>query len=120
MYVKSIFCIINMSEGNYPAYFLMHCSYCCRLSGLIVDVFGEIGVVASSAAWVEKYKPEIESCISRIDGINHIKWRPSVDILKEEGMDTSHFKDSHPSTCPERTKVRNSSEIACHKEILSA
>nr|GEZ63722.1 S-adenosyl-L-methionine-dependent methyltransferases superfamily protein [Tanacetum cinerariifolium] len=27
-----------------------------RLSGLIVDVFGDLAVVASSAAWVEKYK----------------------------------------------------------------
>ncbi|KAL5811531.1 hypothetical protein ACOSQ4_028099 [Xanthoceras sorbifolium] len=76
-----------------------------RLSGLIVDVFGEMGVIASSAAWVEKYKPEIEACISRIDDINHIKWRSSVDILKEEGIDTSHLKEMHPSTCPERTKV---------------
>ncbi|KAK4839060.1 hypothetical protein QYF36_018768 [Acer negundo] len=76
-----------------------------RLSGLIVDVFGEIGVIASSAAWVEKYKPEIEACISRIDDINHIKWRPSVEILKEEGMETTNLKEMHPSTCPERTKV---------------
>uniref|UniRef100_A0A0R0IWN2 PUA domain-containing protein n=3 Tax=Glycine max TaxID=3847 RepID=A0A0R0IWN2_SOYBN len=31
-----------------------------RLSGLIIDVFGGVAVVASSAAWVEKYKSEIE------------------------------------------------------------
>ncbi|GKF38612.1 S-adenosyl-L-methionine-dependent methyltransferases superfamily protein, partial [Tanacetum coccineum] len=30
-----------------------------RLSGLIVDVFGDLAVVASSAAWVEKYKEYI-------------------------------------------------------------
>ncbi|KAJ4705761.1 Ribosomal RNA large subunit methyltransferase I [Melia azedarach] len=76
-----------------------------RLSGLIVDVFGESAVIASSAAWVEKYKSDIQACISRIDDINHIKWRPSVEILKEEGMDVSDLKEMHPSTCPERTKV---------------
>lgn len=76
-----------------------------RLSGLIVDVFGDIAVIASSAAWVEKYKQEIEACISRIDEINHINWRPSVEILKEEGMNLSDLKEMHPSACPERTKV---------------
>ncbi|GAV70223.1 LOW QUALITY PROTEIN: IMPDH domain-containing protein/Methyltrans_SAM domain-containing protein, partial [Cephalotus follicularis] len=76
-----------------------------RLSGLIVDVFGDIAVIASSAAWVEKYRPEVEACISRIDEINHINWRPSVEILKEEGVDVSNMKDKHPSTCPERIKV---------------
>ncbi|KAH7536668.1 hypothetical protein FEM48_Zijuj03G0008900 [Ziziphus jujuba var. spinosa] len=76
-----------------------------RLSGLIVDIFGDIAVVASSAAWVEKYKPEIEACITRKGEINHINWRPSVEILKEEGLDVSNLKEMHSSTCPERTKV---------------
>ncbi|XVE74256.1 hypothetical protein DITRI_Ditri12bG0002200 [Diplodiscus trichospermus] len=76
-----------------------------RLSGLIVDVFGDLAVVASSAAWVEKYKSQVKACISSIDEINHIHWRPSVEILKEEGMDASDLKELHPSTCPQRTKV---------------
>lgn len=76
-----------------------------RLSGLIVDVFGDMAVIASSAAWVEKYKPEIEACISRIGEINHINWRPSMEILKEEGLDVSNLKDLDSSTCPARTKV---------------
>ncbi|KAL4369661.1 hypothetical protein GQ457_05G009560 [Hibiscus cannabinus] len=76
-----------------------------RLSGLIVDVFGDLAVVASSAAWVEKYKSQVEACISSIDEINHIHWRPSVEILKEEGMDAADLKELHPSTCPQRTKV---------------
>ncbi|CAK7326042.1 unnamed protein product [Dovyalis caffra] len=74
-----------------------------RLSGLIVDVFGDSAVIASSAAWVENYKPEVEAFIDRIDGINHINWRPSVDILKEEGLDVSDMKEEH--TCPKRIKV---------------
>ncbi|KAA0054694.1 ribosomal RNA large subunit methyltransferase I isoform X1 [Cucumis melo var. makuwa] len=77
-----------------------------RLSGLIIDVFGDLAVVASSAAWVEKYKAEIEDCVRGIEEINHVKWRPSVDILKEEGIDVSELKETSPSTCPERTKVK--------------
>ncbi|EEF45977.1 RNA binding protein, putative [Ricinus communis] len=76
-----------------------------RLSGLIVDVFGDLAVIASSAAWVEKYKPEVEACISRMDEINYISWRPSVEILKEEGINVSDLKEMHPSICHERTKV---------------
>lgn len=70
-----------------------------RLSGLIVDIFGDVAVVASSAAWVEKYRPAIEDCISKLDGINHIIWRPSVEILKEEGMDPSNLKEA-PAVAP--------------------
>lgn len=69
-----------------------------RLSGLIVDVFGDVAVVASSAAWVEKYKLEIEACINKVDGISHINWRPSIDILKEEGLDCLELK--HTSAAP--------------------
>lgn len=76
-----------------------------RLSGLIVDIFGNFAVVASSAAWVEKYRPEIECYISRINGIDHIKWRPSVDILKEEGLDVSDPKDSNQTPFSEKVKV---------------
>ncbi|PKI62820.1 hypothetical protein CRG98_016771 [Punica granatum] len=76
-----------------------------RLSGLIVDVFGDIAVVASSAAWVEKYKPDIEFCLRKIDGISHINWRPSVEILKEEGLEVSNFGETDSAACPKRTKV---------------
>ncbi|KAL5978779.1 hypothetical protein ACLOJK_029896 [Asimina triloba] len=76
-----------------------------RLSGLIVDIFGNFAVVASSAAWVEKYRSEIEFHISRVDKINCIKWRPSVDILKEEGLDLSEQNDSS-SVPSESVKVK--------------
>lgn len=76
-----------------------------RLSGLIIDVFGGVAVVASSAAWVEKYKSEIEACIKKINYINHVNWRPSVDILKEDGVNESDLNKMHSSTCPERTKI---------------
>ncbi|TYI17848.1 hypothetical protein ES332_A07G052000v1 [Gossypium tomentosum] len=90
---------LNISFANWML--LLH----CRLSGLIVDVFGDLAVVASSAAWVETYKSKVKACISSIDEINHIHWRPSVEILKEEGMDAADLKELHPSTCPQRTKV---------------
>ncbi|XP_058072249.1 uncharacterized protein LOC131221122 isoform X2 [Magnolia sinica] len=76
-----------------------------RLSGLIVDVFGNLAVVASSAAWVEKYKSEIEFHISRVNEINHIKWRPSVDILKEEGLNLSDQRESSSVPSSETVKV---------------
>ncbi|KAK4439536.1 Ribosomal RNA large subunit methyltransferase I [Sesamum alatum] len=76
-----------------------------RLSGLIVDIFGDEAVVASSAAWVEKYKQQIKDCISRINNIKHITWRPSIDILKEEGMDISDSEDVDSSNSPRIAKV---------------
>ncbi|XP_010534774.1 PREDICTED: uncharacterized protein LOC104810275 isoform X2 [Tarenaya hassleriana] len=76
-----------------------------RLSGLIIDVFGDIAVVASSAAWLEKYRNEVENCVKRIKGINHLNWRPSLDILKEDGFDTSSLKQVQLSALPQRTKV---------------
>ncbi|KAL8159882.1 hypothetical protein V2J09_001419 [Rumex salicifolius] len=77
-----------------------------RLSGLIVDIFGDVAVVASSAAWVEKYRPAIEACITKLEGINHISWRPSVDILKEEGLDLSNLKESLASASLDTVKVK--------------
>ncbi|XP_020575581.1 uncharacterized protein LOC110021439 [Phalaenopsis equestris] len=76
-----------------------------RLSGLIVDVFGDIAVVASSAAWVEKYRPEIESCVGRISGVTYINWRPSIDILKEEGLDVSNLMNFKSCSHVEKVEV---------------
>lgn len=72
---------------------------------MIIDIFADITAVASSAAWVEKYKSEIEACIRKINYINHINWRPSIDILKEDGVNVSDLKEVNSTTCPERTKV---------------
>ena len=77
----------------------------CRLSGLIVDIFGNVAVVASSAAWVEKYRAEIELYIRRINGIEHLRWRPSVDILKEEGLDILDESDPGISNISGTVKV---------------
>ncbi|XP_059666736.1 uncharacterized protein LOC132312395 isoform X2 [Cornus florida] len=95
---------LGLPSANTNAYRLVN-SEGDRLSGLIIDIFGDIAVIASSAAWVEKYKSQIKSCIHRLDGIRYISWRPSIEILKEEGLDLSDPKDIDPSTPLERTKV---------------
>ncbi|XP_063946479.1 uncharacterized protein LOC108214611 [Daucus carota subsp. sativus] len=76
-----------------------------RLSGLIIDIFGDVAVIASSAAWVEKYKPQIEGCIGRLDAITNICWRRSTEILKEEGIDLSNLVEVQPSASTESVKV---------------
>ncbi|XP_013585582.1 PREDICTED: ribosomal RNA large subunit methyltransferase I [Brassica oleracea var. oleracea] len=97
------------AENNTNAYRLVN-SEGDRLSGLIVDVFGDIAVVASSAAWLEKYRSHVEACLrSSIHGINHINWRPSLDVLKEDGFDISSLKQTQSSSSapplPERSMV---------------
>ncbi|KAL9146951.1 hypothetical protein ABFS82_13G143100 [Erythranthe guttata] len=77
-----------------------------RLSGLIVDIFGDEAVIASSAAWVEKYKQQIKACIGKIDNVSHITWRPSIDILKEEGLDLSDSGEIDLSNSPKKAKVK--------------
>ncbi|XP_024360632.1 uncharacterized protein [Physcomitrium patens] len=65
-----------------------------RLSGLIVDVLGEQVVVASSAAWVERHRSTIELAVGKAIKTSHVSWRPSVEILKEEGLQVSTSEDS--------------------------
>ncbi|XP_068634068.1 uncharacterized protein [Aristolochia californica] len=76
-----------------------------RLSGLIIDIFGNTAVIASSAAWVEKYKSEVEFNVSIHKAITQIKWRPSIDILKEEGLDVADARESNSSPYSESVKV---------------
>lgn len=76
-----------------------------RLSGLIVDIFKDVAVIASSAAWVEKYKQQIKVLISRLTNVNHISWRPSIEILKEEGLDLSGSTELNLSDAFDRVQV---------------
>lgn len=71
-----------------------------------MDIFGDVAVIASSAAWVEKYKQEIEFLVGRVGDVNYIKWRPSIDILKEEGLEITLQGNNNSSSCPGRVKVR--------------
>ncbi|THG07239.1 hypothetical protein TEA_006253 [Camellia sinensis var. sinensis] len=95
---------LGLPSANTNAYRLVN-SEGDRLSGLIIDIFGDLAVIASSAAWVEKYKPQIKACISGLDGINYISWRPSIEILKEEGLYISDSKEIYPPSPLERVKV---------------
>lgn len=69
-----------------------------RLSGLIADVLGDHIVVASSASWVEKYRPTIEGALITSTGLGSITWRPSLEMLKEEGHEIGVENPSQSST----------------------
>ncbi|XP_057819135.2 uncharacterized protein LOC131032203 isoform X3 [Cryptomeria japonica] len=75
-----------------------------RLSGLIVDVFSNHAVIASSAAWVEKYRSMIELLVRELLEIDDIKWRPSIEILKEEGLNIN-LEYQKPISAENRVKV---------------
>ncbi|XP_055823050.1 uncharacterized protein LOC129891650 isoform X2 [Solanum dulcamara] len=75
-----------------------------RLSGLIVDIFGDLAVIASSAAWVQMYQHQIMDCLSRLNIIKRISWRPTIEILKEEGLDLSDLKK--PDLIIPQTRVK--------------
>ncbi|CAA7027393.1 unnamed protein product [Microthlaspi erraticum] len=95
---------LGIPSANTNAYRLVN-SEGDRLSGLVVDVFGDIAVVASSAAWLEKYRNQVETCLRSIHGINHINWRPSLDVLKEDGFDISSLSQAQSSSLPQRSMV---------------
>lgn len=76
-----------------------------RLSGLIVDIFGDLAVIASSAAWVQIYQHQIMDCLSRLNNIKQISWRPTVEILKAEGLDLSDLKKTDLIIPQTRVKV---------------
>lgn len=62
-------------------------------------------MIASSAAWVEKYKEHIKKCISGFNVIKSIVWRPSTEILKEEGLDLADLTQEELSTSTETVNV---------------
>lgn len=59
------------------------------IPGLIVDMFGSIAVVSSSALWIENNRQVIEEAIRSSIGstCTEIVWRPAVDMLRLEGID---------------------------------
>lgn len=74
-----------------------------------MDVLGQQVVVASSAAWAERYRTTIEHAIGNATQISRVTWRPSVEILKEEGFKIepsckSLSHESKPLDCSEVIK----------------
>eukprot|EP00191_Tetraselmis_sp_GSL018_P006118 CAMPEP_0177595426 /NCGR_PEP_ID=MMETSP0419_2-20121207/10348_1 /TAXON_ID=582737 /ORGANISM="Tetraselmis sp., Strain GSL018" /LENGTH=491 /DNA_ID=CAMNT_0019086881 /DNA_START=192 /DNA_END=1667 /DNA_ORIENTATION=+ len=57
------------------------------LSGLIVDVLGDIAVVASSAVWVERHRAAIMELVKSLTGVGCVVWRPNEAMLSLEGAD---------------------------------
>eukprot|EP00171_Calliarthron_tuberculosum_P009656 IDg9656t1 len=57
-----------------------------RLSGLVVDVYGDVLVVSSSALWVERYREDIEQALrAAVPNISWIVWRKSSTRLRQDG-----------------------------------
>eukprot|EP00249_Psilotum_nudum_P021807 c28259_g1_i2 orf=399-1748(-) len=75
-----------------------------RLSGLTVDMLGEFAVVASSAAWVESNRSKIESVIERLTDCRQVFWKPSLAMLKEEGLEVELLQ-SWQRDSPENSEV---------------
>lgn len=81
-----------------------------RLSGLIVDIFGEYAVIASSAAWVEKFRSTIEKAVERIAGCKCVVWKSSAEILKEEGLDIADI-DNRRTCLPVNNDIAGAIEV---------
>lgn len=52
----------------------------------MVDVFGGVAVVQSSAAWIEARRELVVGCLKEEMGFDAI-WRPAVDMLALEGLE---------------------------------
>ncbi|KAI5073724.1 hypothetical protein GOP47_0011737 [Adiantum capillus-veneris] len=94
-----------------------------RLSGLIVDVFGEYAVVASSAAWVEKLRPAIEDVLKLVARCKYVVWRSSPEILKEEGFGVKDSDDVQTQSSSTSEDGSTTLEVVengiCYKVVLN-
>ncbi|WP_419418825.1 class I SAM-dependent rRNA methyltransferase [Legionella sp. D16C41] len=59
------------------------------LSGLTIDYFNKIVVVASSAFWVEAHKTEISAIIQKIIDCEQLIWFAQPKPLKQDGWEVS-------------------------------
>lgn len=78
-----------------------------RLSGLIVDRVGDQLVVASSAAWVERYREVITEQLMQACGTScRPVWRQSKEMLKEEGIDVAAADTGAPEPAAAQVQVQ--------------
>lgn len=69
--VTTVYRLVN-SEGD-------------RLSGLVVDVVGDVAVVQASATWVERRRPIIEKLVIEHANVKRVVWRQAAELVAEEG-----------------------------------
>lgn len=58
-----------------------------RLSGLMVDVFGDTAVAVSSAIWLEKHSGAIRAALGSLSEIRTVVWRRNAARLKQDGYE---------------------------------
>ena len=56
-----------------------------RLSGLVVDVLGDVAVIQASAVWVERRRSSIEELIKQNADVKTVVWRQAAELTAEEG-----------------------------------
>ena len=76
---------LGLPNGSTNAYRLLN-SEGDTMSGLVVDVFGEVAVAQCSALWVDRHRKEIVSAIERALGVE-VVYRVSTQVHEREGLD---------------------------------
>jgi 23S rRNA (cytosine1962-C5)-methyltransferase len=75
---------LNLPNAHTTAFRLFN-SEADGLSGLTIDCFNKICVVASSAYWVEAHKEILSQCIDEIVACDNIIWLPQIKPLGQDG-----------------------------------
>ena len=70
-----------------------------RCSGLTVDVYDDVAVVASSAYWTELCRTEITAAVAALQGITHVCWQQVRAPLELDGWHT--FDEPGPARAVE-------------------
>lgn len=67
-----------------------------RISGLIVDIYGDLTIVFSSAHWTEKHRAVIEEALQKNLGSETILWHPMPGELIQDGWtQTKNEQNGH-------------------------
>ncbi len=89
---------LNLPNPDTQAYRLIN-SEGDGLSGLTVDLYGEILVISSSAYWVEAYKNLISERLQFHTGLKTLLWRPQEKSLLQDGWIAASHADA-PALSP--------------------
>lgn len=103
--VTNVYRLVN-SEGD-------------RLSGLVVDVLGDVATVQASAAWVQKHRLLIEELITKNVGLQKVKtivWRQAAELTEEEGWVNKEANESRDDDSGPGSSEGNSGGAAQQQE----